>query len=54
MTQVPDALIGDVYRVRQILMNLVGNAIKFTSEGYVRIEMRTAAGEDPEDLIPSG
>lgn len=36
---VPDKLIGDELRITQILNNLVSNAVKFTSQGYVGIEV---------------
>jgi CheY-like chemotaxis protein/HPt (histidine-containing phosphotransfer) domain-containing protein len=40
---IPDQVIGDAVRVGQILVNLVGNAIKFTEQGEIEVEIAPAS-----------
>ena len=56
LTPIPREILGDPVRLRQILVNLVGNAIKFTMHGGVSIEVRydEAMEEIKFDVIDTG
>ncbi len=48
---IPSALIGDPVRVNQILSNLVSNALKFTKEGNVKLEVNLSQETDSQATV---
>ena len=49
--EVPDALFGDPHRLRQIVVNLVGNALKFTERGEIAVQVENAGNIDGQALV---
>jgi len=50
----PKCLYGDDARVRQVLLNLLGNAVKYTREGYVLLRVSKANGNLRFDVVDTG
>jgi CheY-like chemotaxis protein/HPt (histidine-containing phosphotransfer) domain-containing protein len=53
---IPTQVMGDVTRLRQVLVNLVGNAVKFTSTGEIFVDVKSTplprVATDPDDAPP--
>lgn len=43
--EIPEWLLGDLLRIRQVLVNLISNAIKFTEQGYVKVTLKQVTSE---------
>ncbi|MDM8550917.1 response regulator [Desulfobacterales bacterium HSG2] len=48
---IPDRLFLDETRLRQVLFNLIGNAVKFTEKGHIRLSAEKISGPEDESIL---
>lgn len=51
MGQIPSVVMGDGHHLSQILLNILGNAVKFTNEGEISIKVFVAAEREDSDVL---
>ncbi|MDQ6968846.1 MAG: ATP-binding protein [Mariprofundaceae bacterium] len=49
--EAPEFIIGDEIRLRQILINIIGNAVKFTQQGHINIHIKQIALQSDNHLL---
>src|SRR6476660_9766986 len=50
-SKIPEVLVGDPVRLHQIILNLVSNAVKFTSEGKITVSVKLLSDDDEKSII---
>lgn len=48
---VPEHILSDAYRLRQVLLNLITNALKFTEQGSIHADISTACADDGRQFL---